>query len=95
MAQILQRKPNAARPERLWAVHRRQAATVSQATTLKSTERNPSRRIHWRLSNLSSFMYELPGCPSAAGGETLVPPNWNLSGIIPSELFIVHEGDIF
>lgn len=40
-------------------------------------------------------MYELPGCPTAGGGETLVPPHRNLGGIIPAELFIVHEGDIF
>lgn len=68
---------------------------LSQATTLKSTAHNPSRWIQWRLSNLSSFMYELPGRPTAGGGETLVPPQRNLGGIILSELFIVHEGDIF
>lgn len=50
-----------------------------------------------RLSNLSSFMYQLPGCPAAAaaGGQTLVPPHRNPGGIILSELFILHEGDIF
>lgn len=68
---------------------------LSQAMTLKSTALSPSRWIQWRLSNLSSFMYELPGCPTAGGGETLVPPHRNLGGIILSELFIVHEGDIF
>lgn len=65
---------------------------LSQATSPKSTEHNPSQ---WGLSNLSSFMYELPGCPTAGGRETLVPPHRNLCGIIPSELFIVHKGDIF
>lgn len=68
---------------------------LSQATTLKSTAHNPSRWIQQRLSNLSSFMYELPRCPIAAGGKTLVPPHRNLCRIIPSELFILHEGDIF
>lgn len=68
---------------------------LSQAVTLKSTAQNPSCWIQQRLSNLSSFMYELPGCPIAAGGKTLVPPHRNLCRIIPSELFIVHEGDIF
>lgn len=48
-----------------------------------------------RLSDLSSFMYELPRCPTAGGGETQVPPHGDLSGIILSELFIAHEGDIF
>lgn len=68
---------------------------LSQATTLKSTAHNPTRQIQWRLSNLSSFMHERSSCPSAGRGETLVPPHSNLRGIIPFELFIVHDCDIF
>lgn len=41
---------------------------LSQATTLKSTAHSPHIGIRWRLSNLSSFMYYFPGCPTAGGG---------------------------